>query len=124
MSDLTVFAEALIAATARAFYDDDSICLIDVLIRDKFLRDDDMAPRLSLPARSLRKTLQFLQDQHLVKSETVDDLAQGGSQATKFWFIDYCHAVHTIRLRLHLLRKKLEAAEMRSRSSSFYLCPN
>ena len=123
MSDLTVFAEALIAATARAFYDDDSICLIDVLIRDKFLRDDDMAPRLSLPARSLRKTLQFLQDQHLVKSETVDDLAQGGSQATKFWFIDYCHAVHTIRLRLHLLRKKLEAEEMRSRSASFYLCP-
>jgi len=123
MSDLTVFAEALIAAVARAFYDDDVVCLIDVLIRDKFLRDDDMAPRLSLPARKLRATLQFLQDQHLVKHETVDDLAQGGSQATKFWYIDYNHAVHSIRLRLHLLRKQLEAAEMRARSSSFYLCP-
>jgi len=82
-----------------------------------------MAPRLSLPARKLRATLQFLQDQHLVKHETVDDLAQGGSQATKFWYIDYNHAVHSIRLRLHLLRKQLEAAEMRARSSSFYLCP-
>ena len=83
MADLTVFAEALIATTARAFYDDDVVCLIDVLIRDKFLRDDDMAPRLSLPARKLRSTLQFLQEQHLVKHETVDDLAYGGSQATK-----------------------------------------
>jgi transcription initiation factor IIE alpha subunit len=123
MADLTVYAESLIATVARAFYDDDAVCLIDVLLRDKFLRDDDMAPRLSLPAKKLRSTLQFLQEEHLVKFETVDDLTQGGSQATKFWYIDYNHAVHTIRLRLHLLRKQLEKAEMRARSSSFYLCP-
>jgi len=123
MADLTVYAEALISTVARAFYDDDAVCLIDVLIRDKFLRDDDMAPRLSLPAKKLRATLQFLQEEHLVKSETVDDLAQGGSQATKFWYIDYNHAVHSIRLRLHLLRIRLEQAEKRARSSSFYLCP-
>lgn len=123
MSDLTVYAEALIATVARAFYDDEAVCIIDVLIRDKFLRDDDMAPRLRLPAKKLRASLQFLQDEHLVKFETVDDLTQGGSQATKFWYIDYNHAVHTIRLRLHLLRRQLEQAEMRARSSSFYLCP-
>lgn len=123
MSDLTVHAENLISNVVRAFYDDDAVCLIDVLIRDKFLRDDDMAPRLHLPAKKLRATLQFLQEEHLVQSELVDDLAQGGSQATKFWYIDYNHAVHSIRLRLHLLRKELEQAEMRARSSSFYLCP-
>jgi transcription initiation factor TFIIE subunit alpha len=123
MSDLTVYAEALIATVARAFYEDEAVCLIDVLIRDKFLRDDDMAPRLSLPAKKLRSTLQFLQEEHLVKYETVDDLTQGGSQATKFWYIDYNYAVHSIRLRIHLLRKQLEKAEMRARSSSFYLCP-
>mmetsp|Transcript_22477 Transcript_22477/g.62611 ORF Transcript_22477/g.62611 Transcript_22477/m.62611 type:complete len:544 (-) Transcript_22477:564-2195(-) len=122
MADLTVFAESLIATVARAFYDDDAVCLIDVLIRDKFLRDDDMAKRLTMPAKKLRSTLQFLQDEQLVKWETVDDLNQGGSQSTKFWYIDYNHAVHTIRLRLHLLRKELEADENHSRSSSFYLC--
>lgn len=123
MSDLTVYAEALIATVARAFYEDDAVCLIDVLIRDKFLRDDDMAPRLKFPAKRLRAILQFLQEEHLVKSEDVDDLAQGGSQGTKFWYIDYNHAVHTIRLRLHLLRKELEEAELSARSNSFYLCP-
>lgn len=123
MSDLTVYAETLISTVARAFYSDDEVVVIDVLIRDKFLRDDDMAPRLSLPAKRLRATLQFLQEEHLVYSETVDDLAQGGSQATKFYYIDYCRAVHTIRLRLHLMRKKLEQDELRARSSSFYLCP-
>ena len=123
MSDLTVYAETLISTVARAFYSDDEIVVVDVLIRDKFLRDDDMAPRLSIPAKKLRQTLQFLQEEHLVYSETVDDLAQGGSQATKFYFLDYCRAVHTIRLRLHLLRKMLEQDELRARSSSFYLCP-
>ncbi|KAL3905595.1 MAG: hypothetical protein SGARI_004384 [Bacillariaceae sp.] len=116
MSDLTVYAEALIATVARAFYDDDAVILIDVLIRDKFLRDDDMAPRLQLPAKKLRETLRFLQDEQLVKEELVDDLAQGGSQQTKFWYIDYNHAVHTIRLRLHLLRKDIEQAEMQART--------
>ena len=123
MSDLTVYAEALISVTARAFYEDDVVCLIDVLLREKFLRDDDMSPRLQLPARKLRSTLQFLQEENLVASEMVDDLAQGGSQTTKFYYLDYCRAVHSIRLRVFLLRQQLEQAELRARSSSFYLCP-
>lgn len=121
--DLTVYAEALIATTARAFYDDDVVCLIDILLRDKFLRDDDMAPRLHLPARQLRRTLQFLEEQLLVKHELVDDLSSGGSQNTKFWYIDYNMAVHVIRLRIHLLQTKLQSSELRARSSSLYLCP-
>jgi transcription initiation factor IIE alpha subunit len=123
MSDLTVYAEGLIAAVTRAFYDDDCVILVDVLIAQKFLRDDDMAQRLSLPSKKLRATLQFLQEEHLVRSETVNDLVQGGSQATKFYYLDYNRAVHSIRLRLYLLRQKLEQAELRSRSNSFYLCP-
>ena len=35
----------------------------------------------------------------------------------------YNHAVHIIRLRIHLLQKKLSASELRARSSSLYLCP-
>ena len=123
MSDLTVHAERLISAVVRAFYDDDAVCLIDVMIRDKFLRDDDMQQRLQLPSKKLRATLQFLQDEHLVNFELVDDLAQGGSQATKFWYIDYNQAVHTITLRLHLLQKELVEAASLAESSSFYQCP-
>lgn len=123
MSDLTVQAEALISTVARAFYEDEAVMLIDVLLRDKFLRDDDMSVRLSLPAKQLRQTLQFLQREHIVKYELVDDLATGGSQATKFWYIDYNHAVNAIRLRIYLLRTKLEKDELQARSNSYYMCP-
>ena len=81
-------AEALISTIARAFYDDDVVCIVDVILRDKYSRDDDMGPRLTLPAKQLRRTLQFLEEQQLVKHELVDDLAQGGSQNTKFWYIE------------------------------------
>lgn len=87
--DATVYAEDLIRSVARAFYDDAQICLIDVLLHDKFLRDDDMHKRLSLSAKQLRATLTFLKSEHLVKSEMVDDLDEGGSQNTLFWYIDY-----------------------------------
>lgn len=123
MSDLTIYAEALISAMARAFYEDEHILLVDILIAQKFLRDDDMAPRLSLPAKKLRTALQFLQEEHLVRCETVDDLAQGGSQATKFYYLDYNRAVHSIRLRLLLLQEKLKDAERQASNNSYYLCP-
>lgn len=123
-NDATVDAEHLIKTVARAFYDDTAIALVDVLINDKFLRDDqDMGIRLSLPPKQIRKTLQFLQEEHLVKNEAINDLSEGGSQATKYWYIDYNHAVNTIRLRIYLLQKKLEKRELEARSSSIYLCP-
>jgi len=122
--DATVDAEHLIATVARAFYDDTEIALIDILIRDKYLRDDqDMGNRLSLQPKHIRKTLQYLQSEHIVKAEAVDDLHEGGSQATKFWYIDYNHAVNTIRLRIEMLKQKLEKEELQARSSSIYLCP-
>lgn len=123
MADQTVHAEALIQTVARAFYGDDVVCLIDVLIRDKYLRDDDMGQRLSLPARKLRMTMQFLQEEHLVKYELVNDLSTGGSQTTKYWYIDFNHAVSVVRYRIHLLRKRLDEDELRARSNSMYLCP-
>lgn len=123
MADLTVYAEALIAAVVRAFYEDDAVSLIDVLLRDKYLRDDDMGPRLSLPVKKVRATLQHLELEHLVKFELVDDLSTGGSQATKYWYIDFNHAVNVIRLRIYLLEKKQKEAEIRALSSSMYLCP-
>jgi transcription initiation factor TFIIE subunit alpha len=66
---MTPTAELLIRATSRAFYTDDVIAIIDVLIRDKYLRDDDMGPRLKLSTKNVRSVLQFLKSEQLVFSE-------------------------------------------------------
>jgi TFIIE alpha subunit len=65
---------AMSYTVASTFYEDDAVCIIDVLLRDKLLRDDDMMPRLSLPAKQLRRTLQLLLDEHIVKYERGYDI--------------------------------------------------
>lgn len=88
--DFTSTAEALIKAVTRAFYSDNDVFLIDVLIRDKFLRDDtDMETRLKIDSKILRKRLNFLIEERLVSKEKVDDLTDGGSASTTFYYIDY-----------------------------------
>ena len=91
-NDATVDAEHLIKTVAQAFYEDTEVALINILINDKFLRDDrDMGKRLSLKPKQIRQSLTFLQREHLVKNEVINDLTEGGagSQATKYWYIDY-----------------------------------
>jgi len=87
MSDLTAHAELLVSLVARAFYGDETVAVVDVLLRDKYLREDDMSKRLSLPGKMLRKIMEYLRDEGLVRVEEVDDLASGGSQRTKFWWV-------------------------------------
>lgn len=135
MSELNVHVEALISAAARAFYDDFAICVVDVLLREKFLRDHTMATQLHLPVKRLRATLQFLQDEHLVQtiSEKDDDYnyqqqLQTGARRkraikTKFYYLDYCRAAHTIRLRVFLMQQNLRQTILQLQESTYYVCP-
>eukprot|EP00957_Ditylum_brightwellii_P154459 11754720-Ditylum_brightwellii.AAC.1 len=132
MSDQTALAEALIATVARAFYDDGVIIVIDFLLREKYLRDvKGMGQCLSLSTKWLRKTLEFLRKEHLVSLEECEmEIETKDSKRTyrrkkkaKFWYIDYHRAVHTIRLRVHLMQKKIQDAEECARSTSTYECP-
>ena len=124
-SDMTVIFESLLKSVARAFYPDPCVLLVDVLLRDKYLRDDaDMESRLKVPLKELRKALQHLVQEQIVKKERVDDLEEGGSRATEFFYIDYYHVLQVITYRLHLLRKGLSDREKAARGTGVYECPN
>ena len=118
-------AESLLKSVSRAFFPDSSVSLLDVLIRDKYLRDDeDMEARLKLPAKEIRQTVTFLRQQSLVYEESVDDLETGGSRQTSFYYIDYYRAVQVISLRIHLLFRQIQDRESQARGSGNYQCPN
>jgi transcription initiation factor IIE alpha subunit len=124
--------EELISAVARAFYDDDVICIVDVLIRERFLRDDTMSNFLHLPTKRLRKTLQFLKDEHIVQYEDIQIISTTANPQkqqkrrkaiNRFWYIDYHHAVYSIRLRLHGMKNDLEQQLQEARNTCHYVCP-
>ena len=69
--------EALVAAVARAFYPDDVAIVLDALIRDRYVREDEMGRRLRMSARQARKLLQLLEGERLVDFEVLDVGADG-----------------------------------------------
>ncbi|GMI32835.1 hypothetical protein TrCOL_g9903 [Triparma columacea] len=123
--DMTLLAESLIRNVARAFYGDSEVFLVDVLLRDKYLRDDsDLASRLKLPTQNIRGILTMLNQEGLVEREKVDDLDEGGSRSTDYWYIDLWRATKVIALRTHLMIRKIKDREARARGTGQYECPN
>eukprot|EP00339_Tiarina_fusa_P000973 CAMPEP_0117036054 /NCGR_PEP_ID=MMETSP0472-20121206/25571_1 /TAXON_ID=693140 ORGANISM="Tiarina fusus, Strain LIS" /NCGR_SAMPLE_ID=MMETSP0472 /ASSEMBLY_ACC=CAM_ASM_000603 /LENGTH=552 /DNA_ID=CAMNT_0004745713 /DNA_START=15 /DNA_END=1673 /DNA_ORIENTATION=+ len=128
----TSAAKDLVAAVARAFYDDTTICLVDHLLRCKYLPDGPgMGKRLHLPTRLVRKTLLFLQAEHLVSCESVTAVVVTRDRVRtyrrlrtrKFWYIDLNRAVHTVALRLHLVQRRLERAVTAACDTIHFVCP-
>ena len=122
---MTLLAESLIRNVARAFYGDSEVFLVDVLLRDKYLRDDsDLASRLKLPTQNIRGILTMLNQEGLVEREKVDDLDEGGSRSTDYWYIDLWRATKVIALRTHLMIRKIKDREARARGTGQSECPN
>eukprot|EP01041_Mallomonas_annulata_P010743 gene10743-22442_t len=67
--------ERLIAAVARAFYNDSVVAVLDALVREKYIRNEEIGPRLKLSGKDVRKILNHLEEELLVKYEdlTMDD---------------------------------------------------
>ncbi|KAJ1460429.1 hypothetical protein M885DRAFT_509402 [Pelagophyceae sp. CCMP2097] len=63
--------EALIRCVGRAFYPDDCVAVLDVLVTDKYIREDEMGPRLHMSQRQARAVMQLLEGERLVSSETL-----------------------------------------------------
>ncbi len=67
--------ERLISTIARAFYTDNVVVVLDALVREKYIRNEEIGPRLKLSSKDVRKILTHLEEEHLVKYEdlTMDD---------------------------------------------------
>ena len=67
--------ERLVAAVARAFYTDNVVVVLDALVREKFIRNEEVAARLKLSGKDVRKILTFLEEELLIKYEdlTMED---------------------------------------------------
>ena len=66
-----VVAERLIGTVARCFYGDTTVVVLDALIREKFIREEEMGPRLRLKEKDWRKVVNQLEEELLIQSEKV-----------------------------------------------------
>ena len=115
-----IVAERLIRIVARCFYEDTTIVVIDALIREKYIREEEMGPRLRLKEKDWRKVINKLEEELLVQSEKVlmEDMRQ-----PSVYYIDYQMFVDIVRYRIYLMRQKVNSATSQEISEVKYKCP-
>ena len=115
-------ATRLVRAVARAFYADDTVVVLEALLRDRHLRDTDMETRLGVGAKQARRLLAELLDEHLVRTEEVLDEATGKREL--YYYIDFSHFTNVVRYRVHLMHRELERMEKEANDNQMYECPD
>jgi len=126
---INALAERLIRCVSRAFYDDETVAVMDALIQHRFLRSSENTKLLSdgthepcldsvlqLKAKQIRKVVtNLIENERLVKEERVGDGV--------YFYIDYSHFKNVVELRLAILQDTLTEQERLQRSRSTYRCP-
>ena len=132
--------ESLIGAAARAFYTDECVAVLDALVRDKYIREDEMAARLRMSARQARKILQLLEGERLIEQELLN-VGQDGSLVKKkrldddderrkippapseiYWYVDLRKFCDVVRWRVHVMRETLKAREKQATEKLSFKC--
>ncbi|CEG42978.1 transcription factor iie [Plasmopara halstedii] len=103
--------EKLVYLVGRAFYSDEHVVVLGALMREKFLKDDDMGNAMNLQTRQVRKIMNELHQDNLVCEEVLNDKRVGGSSSTSYWYIDYKYFVDVVQYRLYLMHEHLKDSE-------------
>ncbi|KAM3575240.1 hypothetical protein VYU27_002826 [Nannochloropsis oceanica] len=115
-------ATRLVRAVAQAFYADDTIVVLEALLRDRHLRDTDMETRLGVGAKQARRLLTELLEEHLIRTEDVLDESTGKREL--YYYIDFSHFTNVVRYRVHLMHRELERMEREANDNQTYECPH
>lgn len=123
-------AEKFVQTIARAFYIDTIVVVLDALIREKYIREQELGPRLRMSQKQARETIAALVDADgLVKYEEVplpdvDPNANPNSKQTvKFYYIDYQSFVNLIRYRVYVMLKSIQSQERSEVDDIYFECP-
>lgn len=114
-------AQELVHTVGHAFYPDPYALVLDALLLEKYIIEDEIAPRLKMSKKSMKEILQQLHDEDgLIRSENVNTNDNG---LILCYYIDYQSFVNIVRYRIYLMQKQLKECEKSHRSSMQFKCP-
>ena len=110
-AQVNILVERLVKTVARAFYPDNTIIVLDALVREKYIKESELGPRLRMKDKDIRAVLTRLETKDLlVKHESLltRDLDTKNRQH-KFYYIDYQMFVDVVRYRIFLMQRKVDS---------------
>ena len=121
MRSSLVAAQELVHAIGHAFYPDQYAIVLDALLIEKYIIEDEIAPRLKMSKKSMKEILQQLHDDDgLIRSENITTNDNGQILC---YYIDYQSFVNIVRYRIFCMQKQLKDDEKSHRSSMQFKCP-
>ncbi len=121
MANSWALVEHLVATVARAFYTDTYIIVLDALVREKYIIEEELGPRLKLSPKEVRKITTHLESEMLIKFENV--YLEDNRSFIKCYYIDYNLFYNSVLYRVHLMQKAVVSEEKTELTEVFYQCP-
>lgn len=116
-----VLIETLVSTIARAFYTDTYIVVLDALLREKYIIEEELGPRLKLSAKEVRKITTQLEHEMLIKTENV--YIDNNRSFIKCYYIDFNLFYHVVLYRISLMQKSVYTEEKTELTVEYYECP-
>ena len=119
-SHASLIVERFVRTVSRAFYTDGVVVVLDALLREKYIREEELGPRLRLQEKEVRRIVTKLEEEMLVKCESIlmEDLRQ-----SRCYYIDYQTFVDVVRYRVYLMDKAVNASQNEEINETKYKCP-
>eukprot|EP00242_Pyramimonas_sp_CCMP2087_P007858 CAMPEP_0198224624 /NCGR_PEP_ID=MMETSP1445-20131203/97694_1 /TAXON_ID=36898 /ORGANISM="Pyramimonas sp., Strain CCMP2087" /LENGTH=236 /DNA_ID=CAMNT_0043903853 /DNA_START=434 /DNA_END=1141 /DNA_ORIENTATION=+ len=111
-----------------------AVLIIDTLTRMQWVKEEDLAARLKLHSKQLRRTLRFLEQELMVRREhrrekppprpNLPEIDEASRRPHTYSYacIDYTRAIDMTRLRLYHMRKKLEDHVQEKAVEQMFVC--
>ena len=124
-AQVNVLVERLVKTVARAFYTDNYVVVLDALVREKYIKESELPPRLRLKPKDIRSVLTRLETTELlIKHESLLACDEDGkNRQHKFYYIDYQFFVDIVRYRVFLMQRKVDAQQSEDIQEIKYQCP-
>lgn len=120
MEAALALVERLVATVARAFYNDTTVVVLDILSRESYLRYEEIAPRLRLAEKDVKKALTQLESEWLIRCE--DNLMED-QRNSKCWYIDYQLFVNVVRFRINCMQQEIKVKDSSKTLQLQFQCP-
>jgi transcription initiation factor IIE alpha subunit len=121
MEAALALVERLIATVARAFYNDTTVVVLDILSRESYVRHEEIAPRLRLERKDVQRVLNQLEAEWLIRSE--DNLMED-QRNSKCYYIDYQLFVNVVRYRVNCMQSELKVKQSSQNQKLQFRCPS
>ncbi|XP_060092781.1 general transcription factor IIE subunit 1 [Heteronotia binoei] len=108
----------------RGFYGTEHALALDILIRNRCVKEEDMLELLKFDRKQLRAVLNTLKGDKFIKCRMrVETASDGKTTRHNYYFINYRLLVNVIKYKLDHMRRRIETDERDSTNRASFRCP-